>query len=284
MAPVPPPEAGSEVVAPVAAPEAGPQGLNPAERAAANLVGAARAWRETPEWMDFLRPDSPAFEAKRLERELYLRHWAAHVPPGSTVLDVGGGIGRFATWCLDRGCEVFLVDPDAESLRCAERHAAGRPGRLHTACASVEALPDLPVADVVIAAELLCYVADPAAAVATLRERLRPGGPLLVSVEARYGWALAVDAPPGQIEALFGDGVVHVPGDRFVRTYTEAELRRLFSAWTLETLAPSHYVLGGPFQQVAGELDRERLFSLEDRLARNPAVAALHRAWVAIAR
>lgn len=284
MAPVPPSEARPEGLAALAPAEAGPEGLSPAERAAANLEGAARAWREAPEWMDFLRPDSPAFAAKRLERELYLRHWAACVPPGCVVLDVGGGIGRFATWCLDLGCEVHLVDPDAESLACAVRHAAGRPGTLHVYRAEVDALPALPVADVVLAAELLCYVPDPAAALAALRRHLRPGGPLLLSVEARYGWALSVDAPPGQLGALLGDGLVHAPGDRFVRTFTEADLRALLAGWTVERLVPSHYVLGGPLQQVAGELDRDTLFAYEDQLREHPIFAPLNRALLAIAR
>ncbi len=271
-------------MAPVPPPEARPQGLSSEQRASANLVGARTAWASVPEWMDFLSPESPAHQAKLLERELYLRHWAEHVPPGSVVLDVGGGVGRFATWCLDRGCAVHLVDPDPESVARAVAHAEGRAGRLFAHVAPVEALPDLPVADAVIAAELLCYVNDPTAALRAVRAHLRPGAPLLLSVEARYGWALAVDAPEGQLPALLGDGVVHVPGDRFVRTFTAESLRELLAGWTIERLVPSHYTLGGPLQQVAGELTREALFAREDELATHPVFAPLNRAWIVVAR
>jgi SAM-dependent methyltransferase len=160
----------------------------------------------------------------------------------------------------------------------------GRPGRLHTWEADAAALPDgLPAVDAVIAAELLCYVAEPAAVLAGVRGRLRPGGALAFSVEARWGWALAVDAPGGQLDALFGDGLVHVPEDRFVRTFEEADVRALFAEWRLERLVPTHYLFGGPLQQVAGALDEAALAAWEDRARAHPVFAPLNRAWTGVA-
>ena len=252
--------------------------------AAANLAGAAAAWRDAPEWMDFLRPDSPAHRHKLAERELYLRLWEPFVSPGARVLDAGGGIGRFSMWCLDRGCQVDLVDPDPRSLGCAWSHAAGRPGRLTTVEAPVEAMPVAGPYDVVIAAELLCYVQDPALALAALVERLRPGGVLLVSVEARWGWAVALDAPAGHLDAVFGDGVLHAPGDRFVRTFEERAFRALLGGLVVERFEPSHYLYSGPLQQVAGEVDLDALFAWEARAKAHPVFGPLNRAWIAVAR
>jgi SAM-dependent methyltransferase len=196
--------------------------------------------------MDYLQPGSPAFSHKRAERDLVMRAWGGVLADRGCVLDIGGGIGRFAMPCLDAGATVHLVDADAEALACAQRHAVGRPGRLQTWVADAAQLPAaLPRADAAILSELLCYVADPAAVLEGLRPRLLPGAPLCFSVEARWGWAMAVDAPPGQLGALFGDGVVHVPGDRFVRTYEEADVRALFAGWTLERLVPPTSSSGG---------------------------------------
>ena len=69
----------------------------------ANLAGARMAWDRWPEHMDFLAKDSPMYAQKRAERALYLQRWEPLVPRGSRILDLGGGIGRFTQWCLDRG-------------------------------------------------------------------------------------------------------------------------------------------------------------------------------------
>jgi SAM-dependent methyltransferase len=250
----------------------------------ANLVGARTAWADWPAHMDFLDRDSPMYAQKRAERQLYLERWERHVPPGSRVLDLGGGIGRFTQWCLDRGCTVELVDPDLRSLRAAVRHAAGRPGALDVHWATGERLPDLAPVDVVIAAEVLCYVEDVATVLAGIRRVLRPGGPLLVSVEARWGWAAAYDAPPGSLDALLGDGVLHVPGDRWVRTYERADLEHALADWAIEELVPTHYIPCGPFETAAGPLAFEALLAWEERLRAHPMTAPWNRAWMAVAR
>jgi SAM-dependent methyltransferase len=251
----------------------------------ANLAGAARAWLESREWMDFLHPDSPAFAHKLAERALIIDAWGPALEGAGTVLDLGGGIGRFAMPCLDAGASVHLVDADPEALACAAQHAAGRPGTLTRWEADANTLPNaIPTCEAAIAAELLCYVEDPAAVLAGLRRHLVPGAPLCFSVEARWGWAMAVDAPPGGLDALFGDGVVHVPGDRFVRTFEEADVRALFADWTLERLVPTHFVFGGPLQQVAGPLTPSALLHWEAAARAHPIFGRLNRAWTGVAR
>ena len=248
-------------------------------------MGVARAWSEHPEWLDFLSPDAPNFEDKRLERDLYLRWWGPWLPrAGQRVLDLGGGVGRFTTWAMDAGCHVELVDPDLRSLWRALQHAAGRPGRLDLHWSTGEALPALAPVQAVIAAEVLCYAEDPAAILSNLRRVLAPGGALLMSVEARWGWASSLDVAPGTLGALLDDGVVHVPGDRWIRTYTEAELRAALAGWSIERLVPTHYVPSGPFEAAAGPLSLDQTLALEARLRAHPVCGALNRAWLVVAR
>jgi len=250
-----------------------------------NLVGMARAWVDHPEWLDFLDPSAPNHADKLLERALYLHHWDRWLPGGGArVLDLGAGTGRFTTWFLDHACDVEAVDPDLRSLWRLLQHAAGRAGRLDVHWTTAERLPDLEPVDAVVAAEVLCYVEDPARALAAAAARVRPGGVLLGSVEARVGWVSALDAAPDTLQAWLDDGVVHVPGDRWIRTYDESTLRNLLGDWELLELVPTHYAVSGPFEAAAGPLALPALLEVEDRLRKHPLAKPWHRAWLFAAR
>lgn len=249
-----------------------------------NLAGAYVAWRDWPGHMDFLDPDSPAKVIKRLERALYADRWAQYLKPGLRVLDLGGGIGRFTTWALDHGCDVELVDPDLRSLWRAVAHAIDRPGRLDVHWATGETLPELEPVDVIIGAELLCYVEDIPRVLANLRRVLKPDGVALLSVEARYGWAMSMDAPPGTLDALVGDGIVHIPGDRWVRTFTREAFVGALAGWQIVDLLGTHYIPSGPLEDAGGTLSVPELLAWEARLRAHPVIGPLNRAWIAVVR
>ncbi|MCK6522069.1 class I SAM-dependent methyltransferase [Myxococcota bacterium] len=249
-----------------------------------NLVGLTRAWAEHPEWLSFMDPDAPNHEAKTLERALYLHRWAPWLPTKGRALDLGAGVGRFTSLWLDRGEEVLAVEADARSLERLVWGAAGRPGRLDLRWTTAERLGDEGPFDLCFAVELLNYVEDPAACLARAAANLRPGGLLFGAVEAELGWLMAPDVAPGSLGAWGGDGPLLVPGDRFVRTFSETQVRELLSGWTPLLITPSHYVLSGPFEQAAGPLDLDKLIAWEDRLAAHPTLGALNRAWTFVAR
>jgi len=251
----------------------------------AYLEGAKEGWHDHPEYMDFLDPTSPVFALKTAERDLTMHHWEGWLE-AARVLDVGCGSGRFAMPFLDRGATVVGVDGDHESLRRCVWHAAGRPGRLDVHWSSVRSLPAIEPVDVVIAAEVLCYVPDLAGALAAIRARLRPGGGLLLSVEARWGWAASPDAPVGAVEAaLGGEGVVHIPGDRWVRTMDREQLEAALSesGFQVERIRATHYLTDGPLEGVLGECSLAEILELEQRCRAHPVWRPLNRLWTAVA-
>ena len=256
------------------------------DRAHAYLDGARNSWTDHPEYMDFLDLDSPIRDLKRAEADLVLHHWGSHLD-APAVLDVGCGIGRFATRWLDRGATVHGVDPDLDSLRRLAWHAAGRAGRIDLHWSSAHVLPEVSV-DVAVVAEVLCYIPDAAGALRAIASRVRPGGFVLLSVEARWGWAASQDAPVDCIDAaLGGDGVIHRPGDRWVQTYTDRALEALIAEAGLALVdrVPSHWIPDGPLEDAApAELSLEALVALEDRCRRHPVWAPLHRLWLAVAQ
>lgn len=251
-----------------------------------NLVGAYFAWHDHPEYMAFLDAGSPNLHPKLVERALYLHRWAPHLPSGPLrVLDVGAGVGRFSTWLLDRGDDVIMVDPDLRSLWRAVWGAAGRKGRLDACWSTAEAMPDLGLFDAVFAPEMLCYAEDAARALERVAASLRPGGLLFASVEARWGWAFCQDTPPGTVDGWLTDGIVHVPGDRWVRTFEEQDLLSLLAKrFDVEEIVPSHYGYSGAFEAAAGPLDEVASLRLEERMRSHPRGRELNRAWLAVAR
>lgn len=250
----------------------------------ANLEGARRAWATHPEWMDYLDPAAPNHAEKLAERAIYVDAWREWIG-AARVLDVGCGIGRLATVFLDAGAAVWGVDADPEALRRCIGHARGRSGTFTPWWSTPRVLPKVEV-DVIVACELLCYVEDAAEALRAIAQRLRPGGVLLASVEARWGWAAADDAAPGTIEAaLGGDGTVHVPGDRWVRTYEREAFRTLLEdgGFSVDSLQPTHYGPGGPLARVVGgATDLSAVLAHEARCRTHPVWRPLNRAWAAV--
>lgn len=244
------------------------------------LEAAAEAWREHPEWMDFLDLGSPVYDLKRAERDLYLHAWRGF-RGARRLMDLGCGIGRMTMPFLDRGATVFGVDGDLESLRRCAWHAAGRAGRLDLSWSSVHRLPDEGDLDAIIACEVLCYVPDVAPVLSSLRERLRPGGALLLSWEAPWGWAAAEDAPSEALQqALAGPGVLDLPGERWVRTLDADGLRTLFTdaGFEVTDVLPTHYVPDGPLERCLGpSTSLEELLAIEESCRTHPVWAPLNR-------
>jgi S-adenosylmethionine-dependent methyltransferase len=115
-------------------------------------------------------------------------------PPALDVLDIGGGTGGFAVRVAELGHRVTVVDPSPDALAALDRRAredgvevTGQQGDL----GSLLDLVGSAGADVVLCHGVLEVVDDPAAALATIHEVLRPGGRLSLLVAQRHAAVIA---------------------------------------------------------------------------------------------
>lgn len=114
------------------------------------------------------------------------------------IVDVGGGTGGFAVRLAELGHRVTVVDPSPDALAALGRRAREFGVDVTALQGDLSDLPSLvgnagnaDRVDVVLCHGVLEVVDDPAAALATIREVLRPGGTLSLLVAQRYAAVIA---------------------------------------------------------------------------------------------
>ncbi|MBM74023.1 MAG: hypothetical protein CMK59_01375 [Proteobacteria bacterium] len=251
-----------------------------------NLEGMIYYWQEHSEWMESTNPSSPVYQDKQIELELYLHQWQKYIHDNARVLDLGGGVGRFTQHLLKQNCSVELIDPDLRSLWRVLQLCSSLPGfiDLHWGTGETIHLLDLEPVDAVIACEVLNYVENPSLVLNNAINILKPNGFILLSVEARWGWAFSKDVAEGSVDAFLNDGIVHIPHDRWIRTYTKTKLECLLQNLKIIEIIPSHYSLSGPFEMATGPQNLVDALLLEDKLRNHPIAHKLNRAWMVVAQ
>lgn len=150
---------------------------------------------------------------------------------GLDVLDIGGGTGGFAVRVAELGHRVVVVDPSPDALAALARRAresgvevGGQQGDLSTLLDVTGAA----AADLVLCHGVLEVVDDPAAALATLREALRPGGTLSLLVAQRHA-AVVARAMAGHFQQALAMLDDPAPAGRAGRRFTRDELATLLA-------------------------------------------------------
>jgi S-adenosylmethionine-dependent methyltransferase len=150
------------------------------------------------------------------------------------IVDIGGGTGGFAVPLAELGHHVQVVDPSPDALAALERRArehevadrvTGQQGDL----SSLLDVAEPGSADVVLCHGVLEVVDDPAAALATIGEVLRPGGVLSLLVAQRHA-AVVARAMAGHFEQARALLDSREPAGRSGRRFTAAELEELLPA------------------------------------------------------
>ena len=65
---------------------------------------------------------------------LTCRMFDRYIKPGDTVLDIGGGPGRYSFYLAEKGCDVTLFDLSPENVEHVKRHSAESGIPVHAIC------------------------------------------------------------------------------------------------------------------------------------------------------
>ncbi len=103
---------------------------------------------------------------------------------GGRALDVGCGTGRMATALAKRGWEVHGIDPNPRVIAIAKEIAARERANVRFMTADVETPGAVEPGgyDVVVCPEVLEHVEHERPVIAGMRDALKPGGTLVISV------------------------------------------------------------------------------------------------------
>ena len=111
------------------------------------------------------------------------------------ILDIGGGTGGFAVRLAGLGHRVTVVDPSPDALAALARRAREEGVEVEGVQGDLAGLSGLLAADdqpdLVLCHGVLEVVDDPAAALAAIRDVLRPGGRLSLLVAQRHAAVIA---------------------------------------------------------------------------------------------
>lgn len=160
----------------------------------------------------------------RLRDALTWRHLQPLLPPADPaepplILDAGCGPGRMTARLAALGYRVLALDPAAAMLALARARTAALPpgaaARVELAQADLAAVPGLVApasCAAIICHNVLEFVPDPAAAIATLAGALRPGG--IISILTLNRWSEALRAAvtthdPAAVQAALDRRVLH---------------------------------------------------------------------------
>lgn len=265
-----------------------------------NIVAYEKEWHKYPTSFDFLAKDSEFYKLKDFEKEIYFNLMGSflnQLPNKATILDAGGGIGRFACELVKRGYKVHLLDSSQMALKRALRHLLRQKKTvdfdLHWGDTANLSMFSDATFDGTFAIELICYCVNPKKILKELIRVTKKGGLIVLSVEGKYGGMLSDhNVSLGKITKIFKSNLLYIRDHLYVHYYTPETLYKLLEEYGIEVLNifGCHYVADGVLHRLLKEnkldnkKDWKKLMKIEEFCQKDPVLSKLARAWVAVGR
>ena len=250
-----------------------------------NIVGYEHAWKTYPQDLDFLDPNSCHYRIKEYQKGVYLNlmePFLSRLKPGSSILDVGGGIGRLAIPLARRGFKVTLVDACISNLKAAKRHAieGGVLKNIEFFWADMQEMGFLDSGkfDAVLGIEAICYCTSPRKA---LKESIRAAKNkafIFLSVEGKHGAVLADEnIKKENIRSVLEKDTLLIENSTYTRYFTKESFRKMLerAGLKVEVLKGCHYGPDGIFHKAP-----ENTWAwIEEMCSNSPVFEGFARAW-----
>lgn len=264
-----------------------------------NIVAYEKEWGIYPSVLDFLDKESENYKLKNFEKEIYfnlIHPFLDKIPKGSTIIDAGGGIGRFGIGLVKMGHKVHIVDTSQIALKRALAHFVSENLTnfdLHWADVNnLSMFPD-DTFDAAFGIELICYCDKPDRVLEELIRVTRKNGLIIISVEGKYGGLLSDPKVSfNKLSTILQDDFLYIKNNLYVRYYTPETLRKELekSGIKVINIFGCHYVTDGIFHRLInvnklGDKKYLRYLLNIERFCRNDYVLKnLARAWVAVGK
>jgi 2-polyprenyl-3-methyl-5-hydroxy-6-metoxy-1,4-benzoquinol methylase len=189
-------------------------------------------------WADVYPVGAPPRSSAAFSRDPNEAHVLVTAPihPGSHVLEVGCSTGYITEVLVkERGCTVVGVEPNVTAAALTRRKLAVE---VFEPTGELADLPDryLEAFDVVLCADVVEHVSDPAAFLRHLLGFLKPDGRLMLSIPNIAHWSIRWSLLRGRFDYQ-STGILAADHLRF---FTESSLRRLLDELGLEPHSIRH--------------------------------------------
>ncbi|MGD9015493.1 MAG: class I SAM-dependent methyltransferase [Candidatus Omnitrophota bacterium] len=264
-----------------------------------NIKAYEKEWNIYPKALNFLNKKSENYKLKNFETEIYLnllRPFLNKIPKGSTIIDAGGGIGRFGLKLIKMGYRVHLLDSSEIALKKALRHLQAENLAnfdLYWGDATNLSMFSDNTFDAAFAIELICYCDRPDKIVSELVRVTKKNGLIVISVEGKYGGLISdPNASIDKLISIFKNDMLHIKKHLYVHYYTPKTLVNLLKKCGIKiiNIFGCHYVLDGilhhkiNINKLGNKEYRKYLLDIENLCSKEPVLKKLARAWLIVGR
>lgn len=150
----------------------------------ANIIGYEKEWLKNSLNIAFTKKKSIFYEIKKIQTNIYLKLIKKYLPikKNLSVLDFGGGIGRFIPYFINK-CKYYdFVESCKSNINFAIKQNKKK-SNIEFYFQNLESFQTKKRYDLIIASEIICYHKSPILLIKNLKKLLTPNGIIFFSIE-----------------------------------------------------------------------------------------------------